>query len=249
MNKSAFPAAIDLSGIHKWYGDFHALRDVCLTVRRGERIVICGPSGSGKSTLIRCVNALEQHDDGRIAVNGTTLTTDPKSVEKIRRQTGMVFQSFNLFPHLTILENCMLAPVHVKKVGHREAGDLARSYLEKVRIADQARKYPGQLSGGQQQRAAIARALCMTPNIMLFDEPTSALDAEMVREVLDIMVSLAEGGMTMLCVTHEMGFARQVADRVVFMDAGQIVEANSPLEFFGAPRHERTQKFLRQLLH
>ncbi|MES2255545.1 MAG: amino acid ABC transporter ATP-binding protein [Pseudomonadota bacterium] len=249
MNKCESPAAIDLFGIHKWYGDFHALRDVDLTVRRGERIVICGPSGSGKSTLIRCINALEQHDEGRIAVNGTTLTTDPKSVEKVRRQTGMVFQSFNLFPHLTILENCLLAPMQVKKVGRAEAEELARSYLEKVRIADQARKYPGQLSGGQQQRVAIARALCMTPNIMLFDEPTSALDAEMVREVLDIMVSLAEGGMTMLCVTHEMGFARQVADRVVFMDAGQIVEANSPTEFFGAPQHERTQKFLRQLLH
>lgn len=249
MNISELPTAIDLFGIHKWYGDFHVLRDVDLTVRRGERIVICGPSGSGKSTLIRCINALEQHDDGRIAVNGTVLTMDPKSVEKVRRQTGMVFQSFNLFPHLTILENCVLAPMQVKKVSRAEAGDLARSYLEKVRIADQAGKYPGQLSGGQQQRAAIARALCMTPNIMLFDEPTSALDAEMVREVLDIMVSLAEGGMTMLCVTHEMGFARQVADRVVFMDAGQIVETNSPTEFFSAPRHERTQKFLRQLLH
>lgn len=249
MNTIESPAAIDLLGIHKWYGDFHALRDVDLTVRRGERIVICGPSGSGKSTLIRCINALEQHDDGRIAVNGTVLTMDPKIVEKVRRQTGMVFQSFNLFPHLTILENCLLAPMQVKKVDRAEAEELAISYLEKVRIADQAGKYPGQLSGGQQQRAAIARALCMTPNIMLFDEPTSALDAEMVREVLDIMVSLAEGGMTMLCVTHEMGFARQVADRVVFMDAGQIVEANSPTEFFGAPRHERTQKFLRQLLH
>ncbi len=249
MNTSESPAAIDLFGIHKWYGDFHALRDVDLTVRRGERIVICGPSGSGKSTLIRCINALEQHDDGRIAVNGTVLTLDPKSVEKVRRQTGMVFQGFNLFPHLTILENCVLAPMQVKKNNRTEAEDLARSYLKKVHIADQAGKYPGQLSGGQQQRAAIARALCMTPNIMLFDEPTSALDAEMVREVLDIMVSLAEGGMTMLCVTHEMGFARQVADRVVFMDGGQIVESNSPTEFFGAPRHERTQKFLRQLLH
>lgn len=241
--------AIDIQHVNKWYGEYHALRDVSIRVNRGERIVICGPSGSGKSTLIRCMNALEQCDEGQIVVDGINLGREPKAIEQVRRRTGMVFQAFNLFPHLSILENCMLAPVHVRKMSRAQAGELAREYLAKVHIENQADKKPGQLSGGQQQRAAIARALCMSPSIMLFDEPTSALDAEMVREVLDIMVSLADGGMTMLCVTHEMGFAKQVADRVVFMDAGQIVEVNTPKDFFANPQHERTRRFLRQLLH
>jgi len=243
------PPAIVIDGLNKWYGDYHALRNVELSVKRGERIVICGPSGSGKSTLIRCINALETHQEGAITVNGTQLSSNFKAIDEIRRDVGMVFQGFNLFPHLTILENCMLAPMRVRRQPLAEAEERARHFLARVRIPEQADKYPGQLSGGQQQRVAIARALCMSPSVMLFDEPTSALDAEMVKEVLDIMVDLAEEGMTMLCVTHEMGFARQVADRVIFMDAGQIVEMNTPAEFFGNPRHERTRTFLAQVLH
>ncbi|KPF84693.1 hypothetical protein IP70_14120 [alpha proteobacterium AAP38] len=241
--------AVELSRVNKWYGDFHVLRDVDLTVARGERIVICGPSGSGKSTLIRCINRLEEHQAGRIAVEGTELTGDARSVEAVRRRVGMVFQQFNLFPHLTILENCTLALTQVKRMPKAEAEEIAMAYLTRVRIPDQARKFPGQLSGGQQQRVAIARALSLSPEIMLFDEPTSALDMEMVKEVLDIMVELAGEGMTMLCVTHEMGFARQVADRVIFMDAGQIVEAAPPADFFTNPQHERTRTFLGQVLH
>ena len=214
--------------VHKWYGEFHVLRDINLNVRRGERIVICGPSGSGKSTMIRCINRLEEHQKGRIIVDGTELTNDLKRIDEVRREVGMVFQHFNLFPHLTILENCTLAPIWVKKMPKKEAEEVAMKYLTRVKIPEQANKYPGQLSGGQQQRVAIARSLCMSPKIMLFDEPTSALDPEMVKEVLDTMVGLAEEGMTMLCVTHEMGFARQVADRVIFMDYGQIVEMNTP---------------------
>jgi general L-amino acid transport system ATP-binding protein len=243
------PAAVEMSAVNKWYGDYHALRDVNLIVRAGERIVICGPSGSGKSTLIRCVNALEDHEEGRILINGTELTRDVRSVDRVRREVGMVFQSFNLFPHKTILENCTLAPVLLKRASKAESEARAMHYLEKVRIPDQAGKYPSQLSGGQQQRVAIARALCMNPKIMLFDEPTSALDMEMVKEVLDIMIALAEDGMTMLCVTHEMGFARQVADRVIFMDAGQILESAPPSEFFERPQHPRTRAFLGQILH
>ena len=241
--------AIELDGVNKWYGDYHALRDVSLTVRRGEKIVICGPSGSGKSTLIRCINRLEAHQGGRIVVAGTELSTDQASIDAARRATGMVFQAFNLFPHLTILENCILALTWVRKLPKAQAEEIARGYLARVRIPEQADKYPGQLSGGQQQRVAIARALCMAPEIMLFDEPTSALDAEMVKEVLDIMLGLAGEGMTMICVTHEMGFARQAADRVVFMDAGQIVEVAPPKAFFGAPQHDRTRQFLAQILH
>ncbi|MGQ3049405.1 MAG: amino acid ABC transporter ATP-binding protein [Niveispirillum sp.] len=241
--------AVELSRVNKWYGDFHVLRDVDLSVARGERIVICGPSGSGKSTLIRCINRLEEHQAGRIAVEGTELTGDARSVEAVRRRVGMVFQQFNLFPHLTILENCTLALTQVKRMPKAEAEEIAMAYLTRVRIPDQARKFPGQLSGGQQQRVAIARALSLSPEIMLFDEPTSALDMEMVKEVLDIMVELAGEGMTMLCVTHEMGFARQVADRVIFMDAGQIVEAAPPVDFFTNPQHERTRTFLGQVLH
>lgn len=240
--------AVSLASVDKWYGDYHALRNVDLEVAAGERIVICGPSGSGKSTLIRCINGLEAHDGGRIVVGGIEVTREPRTLDAVRRRVGMVFQSFNLFPHLTILENCKLAPTKVGGIPEAEAADRARSLLDRVRIGDQAEKYPGQLSGGQQQRAAIARALCMQPEIMLFDEPTSALDTEMVKEVLDIMISLADDGMTMLCVTHEMGFARQVADRVVFMDAGQIIEINMPELFFGKPEHERTQMFLKQLV-
>jgi general L-amino acid transport system ATP-binding protein len=243
------PAAIEMLDVHKWYGDFHVLRDINLNVGRGERIVICGPSGSGKSTMIRCINRLEEHQKGRIVVDGTELTNDLKKIDEIRREVGMVFQHFNLFPHLTILENCTLAPIWVKKMPKKEAEEVAMKYLRRVKIPEQANKYPGQLSGGQQQRVAIARALCMNPKIMLFDEPTSALDPEMVKEVLDTMVSLAEEGMTMLCVTHEMGFARQVADRVIFMDYGQIVEMNTPGEFFKNPQHERTRLFLSQILH
>jgi general L-amino acid transport system ATP-binding protein len=238
-----------LHGVHKWYGNYHALRDVDLTVSPGERIVICGPSGSGKSTLIRCINALETHERGRIIVNGTELTHDVKTIEQVRREVGMVFQSFNLFPHLTVLENCTLALIWVRGIAKAQADAIAMEYLARVRVADQAEKYPGQLSGGQQQRVAIARALCMNPKIMLFDEPTSALDAEMVKEVLEIMVGLAEDGMTMLCVTHEMGFARQIAHRVIFMDAGQIIEINHPDAFFREPQHERTRAFLSHLLH
>ena len=241
--------AVEMAGVHKWYGDFHVLRDIDLRVTKSERIVICGPSGSGKSTMIRCINRLEEHQQGRIVVDGVELTRDVKKVDEIRRDVGMVFQHFNLFPHLTVLENLTLAPVWVRKMPKKQADEIAMHYLSRVKIPEQADKYPGQLSGGQQQRVAIARALCMNPKIMLFDEPTSALDPEMVKEVLETMVSLAEDGMTMLVVTHEMGFARQVADRVVFMDAGQIVEVNTPEAFFTKPEHERTKLFLSQILH
>jgi general L-amino acid transport system ATP-binding protein len=241
--------AVDMIGVHKWYGDFHVLRDINLRVARGERIVICGPSGSGKSTMIRCINRLEEHQQGRIVVDGVELTNDLKRIDEVRRDVGMVFQHFNLFPHLTVLENLTLAPIWVRKKPKREAEEIALNYLRRVKIPEQAGKYPGQLSGGQQQRVAIARALCMNPKIMLFDEPTSALDPEMVKEVLDTMVALAEDGMTMLVVTHEMGFARQVANRIVFMDEGQIVEMNTPQAFFDHPQHERTKLFLSQILH
>jgi general L-amino acid transport system ATP-binding protein len=240
---------VDMQDVNKWYGEFHVLRDINLRVTRGERIVICGPSGSGKSTLIRCINRLEEHQQGAIFVDGAELTNDLHKIDRVRRDVGMVFQHFNLFPHLTILENCTLAPVWVKKMPRREAQEVAMHYLGRVKIPEQSNKYPGQLSGGQQQRVAIARALCMSPKIMLFDEPTSSLDPEMVKEVLDTMVSLAEEGMTMLCVTHEMGFARQVANRVIFIDAGQIVEVNEPNAFFDHPQHERTRAFLSQILH
>ncbi len=240
--------AIDFIGVHKWYGNFHALRNINLTVGRGERIVVCGPSGSGKSTLIRCVNWLEEHQLGSIIVDGIELTRDIKRIDEVRREVGMVFQSFNLFPHLTILENCTLAPIWVRKMPKHDAEELAMKLLARVKIPEQASKYPGQLSGGQQQRVAIARALCMNPKIMLFDEPTSALDPEMVKEVLDTMTALAQDGMTMIVVTHEMGFARQVADRVVFMDNGEIVEINAPQPFFNNPQHERTKMFLKQIL-
>ena len=240
--------AIQIIGMHKWYGDFHVLKDIDMTVYRGERIVICGPSGSGKSTLIRCINRLEEHQQGQIIVDDIELTGDLKGIDAIRREVGMVFQHFNLFPHLTILENLTLAPIWVRKVPKEEAEETAMHYLERVKIPEQADKYPGQLSGGQQQRVAIARSLCMNPRIMLFDEPTSALDPEMISEVLDVMVGLAETGMTMLCVTHEMGFARKVANRVIFMDEGQIVEQNEPEEFFNNPKSERTQLFLSQIL-
>jgi general L-amino acid transport system ATP-binding protein len=241
--------AIRFTNVHKWYGSFHVLRNINLIVARGERIVVCGPSGSGKSTLIRCVNRLESHQRGSIVVDGVELTDDIKRIDEVRREVGMVFQAFNLFPHLTILENCTLAPICVRHMPKRDAAELATRLLARVKILDQADKYPGQLSGGQQQRAAIARALCMTPKIMLFDEPTSSLDPEMVKEVLDTMTALAQEGMTMIVVTHEMGFARQVADRVVFMDGGEIVEVNAPLPFFEQPRHERTKLFLSQILH
>ncbi|MFO1132568.1 MAG: amino acid ABC transporter ATP-binding protein [Hyphomicrobiales bacterium] len=240
--------AVRFVGVNKWFGSFHVLRDINLDVAAGERIVICGPSGSGKSTLIRCINRLEQHQEGRIIVDGVEINDDVKAIEEVRRDVGMVFQHFNLFPHLTVLENCTLAPIWVRNMPKREAEALAMTFLERVRIPEQAQKYPGQLSGGQQQRVAIARALCMTPKIMLFDEPTSALDPEMVKEVLDTMVALASEGMTMLVVSHEMGFARQVADRVIFMDQGQIVEINAPEAFFGNPRNERTRLFLSQIL-
>jgi len=241
-------AAIEMIGVNKWYGQFHVLRDINLSVGQGERIVICGPSGSGKSTLIRCINRLEEHQSGRIIVEGVELTNDLRKIDEIRREVGMVFQNFNLFPHLSILENCTLAPVWVRKMPKREAEEVAMHYLTRVKIPEQAHKYPGQLSGGQQQRVAIARALCMNPKIMLFDEPTSALDPEMVKEVLDTMVALARDGMTMLCVTHEMNFAKQVADRVIFMDRGEIVESNVPEAFFANPQHERTKLFLSQIL-
>ena len=239
---------VAISRLNKWYGDFHVLRDIDLSVARGERIVICGPSGSGKSTLIRCINHLEAHQQGEIVVNGIPMTNDVKRIEQIRRNVGMVFQHFNLFPHLTVLENCCLSPIWVQKKPRREAEKSAMEYLERVRIANQAHKYPGQLSGGQQQRVAIARALCMHPEVMLFDEPTSALDPEMIKEVLDVMIELAHEGMTMLCVTHEMGFARTVADRVIFMDEGQIVESAPPETFFNEPRSSRTREFLGQIL-
>ena len=241
--------AVEMVGVHKWYGEFHVLRDISLRVTKGERIVICGPAGSGKSTLIRCINRLEEHQQGRILVDGTELTNDLKKIDEVRREVGMVFQHFNLFPHLTVLENLTLAPIWVRKLPKRQAEEIAMHYLTRVKIPTHAAKYPGQLSGGQQQRVAIARALCMSPKLMLFDEPTSALDPEMVKEVLDTMVQLAEEGMTMLCVTHEMGFARQVANRIVFMDEGQIVEVNAPDAFFSNPQHERTKLFLSQILH
>lgn len=240
--------AIQITEMNKWFGTFHVLRDINLTVNKGERIVVCGPSGSGKSTLIRCINALEEHQRGQIIVDGTVLSSDLKNVDKIRSEVGMVFQHFNLFPHLTILENCTLAPIWVRKTPKKEAEETAMHFLEKVKIPEQALKYPGQLSGGQQQRVAIARSLCMRPRIMLFDEPTSALDPEMIKEVLDTMVELAEDGMTMICVTHEMGFARKVADRVIFMDEGQIIEQNEPEAFFSAPKSDRTKLFLSQIL-
>lgn len=240
--------AIEIHNMNKWYGTFHVLRDINLTVQRGERIVVCGPSGSGKSTLIRCINRLEVHQQGQIIVDGTELSSDLKNIDKIRSEVGMCFQHFNLFPHLTILENCTLAPIWVRKTPKKEAEEIAMHYLEKVKIPDQANKYPGQLSGGQQQRVAIARSLCMKPRIMLFDEPTSALDPEMIKEVLDTMIELAEEGMTMLCVTHEMGFAQAVANRVIFMDQGQIVEQNEPKEFFNNPQSDRTKLFLSQIL-
>lgn len=240
---------IRLNGMHKWYGDFHVLKDINLEVKRGERIVICGPSGSGKSTMIRCINRLEEHQQGQIIIEDTELTSDVKNIEEVRREVGMVFQHFNLFPHLTILENCILAPMWVRKMPRKDAVDRAMYYLERVRIPEQANKYPGQLSGGQQQRVAIARSLCMQPKVMLFDEPTSALDPEMIKEVLDTMIELAEEGMTMLVVTHEMGFAKKVADRVIFMDQGQIVEVAPPIEFFEKPKSERLKEFLADILY
>ena len=239
---------IQIRNLDKWFGDFHVLRNINLDVAQGEKIVICGPSGSGKSTLIRCLNVLETHQGGEITVEGITLNDNIKNIDQVRSEVGMVFQQFNLFPHMTVLENCTLAPIWVRGVPKAEAEAMARSYLERVRIPDQADKYPGQLSGGQQQRVAIARSLCMEPKIMLFDEPTSALDPEMIKEVLDVMSDLAEQGMTMLCVTHEMGFARRVADRVIFMDEGEIVEENSPEKFFSNPQNERTKLFLSQVL-
>lgn len=239
---------IELVNVNKWFGSLHVLKDINLSVSTGERIVICGPSGSGKSTLIRCINRLEEHQSGRIVVDATELTEDLKNIEKVRAEVGMVFQQFNLFPHLTVLDNCILAPIWVRKIPRREAEELGMKYLERVRIADQAAKYPAQLSGGQQQRAAIARSLCMSPKVMLFDEPTSALDPEMIREVLDVMVELAGEGMTMLVVTHEMGFAKTVADRILFMDEGEIVEENVPELFFNNPQSERTKLFLEQII-
>ena len=239
---------VGITGLNKWFGDFHVLRDVNLDVAMGERIVICGPSGSGKSTLIRCINALEEFQEGRIVVDGIELGPNLRRVDEVRREVGMVFQSFNLFPHLTVLENCTLAPIWVRNLPKKDAEAAAMKYLERVKIPQQAHKYPGQLSGGQQQRVAIARALAMNPKVMLFDEPTSSLDPEMVKEVLDTMVDLAQEGMTMLVVTHEMGFAREVADRIVFMDAGQIIEANTPANFFANPQHPRTRLFLSQIL-
>ena len=241
-------AAVLIEGMDKYYGPFHALRNINLTVRRGEKVVVCGPSGSGKSTMIRCINRLEEHSAGRIAVLGTELNDDVANIDEIRREVGMVFQHFNLFPHMTVLENCVLAPMLVRKTAREDAEATARRYLAKVRIPEQALKYPGQLSGGQQQRVAIARALCMQPQILLFDEPTSALDPEMIAEVLDVMVTLASEGITMICVTHEMGFARRVADRVIFMDGGEIVEEAAPEDFFTAARNERTRRFLAQVL-
>ena len=252
-NPSTAPATadqtmIEMRGVHKWYGDFHVLKDINLVVRRGERVVVCGPSGSGKSTMIRCINRLEEHQKGQILVDGIELTSDVKHVEAIRREVGMVFQQFNLFPHLTVLENLTLAPIWVRKMPKKEAEELAMQLLVRVKIPEQAKKYPGQLSGGQQQRVAIARSLCMRPQVMLFDEPTSALDPEMIKEVLDVMIELAQEGMTMICVTHEMGFARTVANSMIFMDGGQIVEVAPPKEFFANPKSERTKLFLSQIL-
>jgi general L-amino acid transport system ATP-binding protein len=240
--------ALCIKDVHKYFGTFHALKNISLTVKKGERIVICGPSGSGKSTLIRCINRLEEHQLGSINVLGTELNDNVSQIDQIRREVGMVFQHFNLFPHLTVLENCTLAPMLARKIPQAEAEETAQMYLERVKIPEQAEKFPGELSGGQQQRVAIARALCMKPRIMLFDEPTSALDPEMISEVLDVIVELANDGMTMLCVTHEMGFAKQVADRVIFMDKGEVVEQGTPKDFFENPRNERTQKFLNQIL-
>jgi len=244
----ATDAIIEIIEMHKWFGDFHVLQDINLTVKIQERIVICGPSGSGKSTLIRCINRLEEHQRGRIIVDGIELTDNIKNIEKIRTEVGMVFQHFNLFPHLTIVENLSLGPIWVRKIPKKEAEESAMYFLEKVHIAEQARKFPGQLSGGQQQRVAIARSLCMSPKVMLFDEPTSALDPEMIKEVLDVMIELAKEGMTMIVISHEMGFAKSVAHRVLFMDFGQIVEGNTPEEFFENPQHERTKLFLSQIL-
>nr|WP_272885324.1 amino acid ABC transporter ATP-binding protein [Aliamphritea ceti] len=249
VNKQEDQLMVQIRNMNKWYGDFHVLKNINLDVKRGEKIVICGPSGSGKSTMIRCINHLEEHQEGDIFVNGIELASDIKKIDAIRKDVGMVFQHFNLFPHLTVLENCVLAPIWVKKVPRKEAEAMAMQYLERVKIPEQALKYPGQLSGGQQQRVAIARSLCMNPDVMLFDEPTSALDPEMIKEVLDVMIELANEGMTMLCVTHEMGFAKTVADRVIFMDGGQIIEENEPQEFFNNPQHERTQLFLSQILN
>ena len=248
MNLGKNEIVVELNDVNKWYGEFHVLKNICLRVKKGEKIVVCGPSGSGKSTMIRCINRLEEHQQGDILVKGTPLTNDLKNIESVRREVGMVFQHFNLFPHLTVLDNCCLAPMWVRKLSRKEAEAMAMKYLERVHIPDQALKYPGQLSGGQQQRVAIARSLCMNPEIMLFDEPTSALDPEMVSEVLDVMIVLAKEGMTMLCVTHEMGFARKVADRVIFMDKGQIVEENTPEEFFNNPQSDRGRLFLSQIL-
>jgi general L-amino acid transport system ATP-binding protein len=240
---------IRMEGVHKWYGQFHVLKNINLTVNKGERIVVCGPSGSGKSTMIRCINRLEEHQKGRIVVDNIELSHDLKHIEQVRREVGMVFQHFNLFPHLTVLENLTLAPIWVRKMPKADAEAAAMKYLERVKIPEQAAKYPGQLSGGQQQRVAIARSLCMNPKVMLFDEPTSALDPEMIKEVLDVMIELARSGMTMICVTHEMGFARTVANRVIFMDRGEIIEENEPEEFFNHPRSDRTKLFLSQILH
>jgi general L-amino acid transport system ATP-binding protein len=240
---------IEMVNVNKWFGNFHVLKDINLKVFKGERIVVCGPSGSGKSTMIRCINRLEDHQRGRITVDGTELTHDLKHIERVRREVGMVFQHFNLFPHLTVLENLTLAPIWVKKMPKKEAETIAMEYLNRVKIPEQALKYPGQLSGGQQQRVAIARSLCMSPKVMLFDEPTSALDPEMIKEVLDVMIELARSGMTMICVTHEMGFARTVANRIMFMDRGEIIEENEPEEFFHRPRSDRTKLFLSQILH
>lgn len=248
MRQLSDEIAVSLENLNKWYGHFHVLKDINFEVKKGERIVVCGPSGSGKSTMIRCINRLEEHQEGKIVVDGTHLTNDVKKIDEVRREVGMVFQHFNLFPHLTVLENCTLAPIWVRKTSKAEAERAALEYLDRVKILDQANKFPGQLSGGQQQRVAIARSLCMNPKIMLFDEPTSALDPEMISEVLDTMIDLAETGMTMIVVTHEMGFARKVADRVVFMDHGEIVEINEPEEFFNNPQSDRTKLFLSQIL-
>jgi general L-amino acid transport system ATP-binding protein len=248
QRKLSTDVVIQMASVHKWYGDFHVLKDINLSVHRGERIVVCGPSGSGKSTMIRCINRLEEHQKGQIVVDGIELSQDVKNIDMVRREVGMVFQQFNLFPHLTVLENLTLAPMWVRKMPKAEAEASAMKYLTRVRIPEQAQKYPGQLSGGQQQRVAIARSLCMQPKIMLFDEPTSALDPEMIKEVLDVMIGLAEDGMTMICVTHEMGFARTVADRMIFMDYGEIVEQAPPEEFFENPKSDRTKLFLSQIL-
>ena len=247
-SKASPEMAIEITNMHKWYGQFHVLKNINLKVAQGERIVICGPSGSGKSTVIRCINRLEEHQEGNIVVDGVELTNDLKNIETIRSEVGMVFQHFNLFPHLTVMENCVLAPIWVRKMPRKEAEEIAMKFLDRVKIPEQAHKFPGQLSGGQQQRVAIARSLCMSPRIMLFDEPTSALDPEMIKEVLEVMIELAREGMTMLCVTHEMGFAKTVADRVIFMDEGEIIEENNPADFFDNPKHDRTKLFLSQIL-